>query len=45
MNLRSIANSIITSVNPNQEAVLKINSGYTVDDEGNQIPNLTETSI
>lgn len=45
MNLRGIANSIITSVNPNHEAVLKINSGYTVDDEGNQIPNLTETPI
>lgn len=45
MNLRGIANGIITSVNPNQEAILKINNGYTVDDEGNQIPNLTETPI
>lgn len=45
MNLRSIANSVITSVNPNQSAILKINEGNTVDDEGNQIPRLTETPI
>ena len=45
MNLRSIANSVITSVNPNQSAILKINEGNTVDDEGNQIPRLTETRI
>ena len=45
MNLRSIANSVITSVNPNQSAILKINEGNTVDDEGNQIPRLAETLI
>lgn len=45
MNLRGIANSVITSVNPNQQATLKINVGNTVDDAGNQIPQFDEKEI
>lgn len=45
MNLRNIANGVIAGINPNHPAVLKINDGYTVDAEGNQIPRLTEIPI
>ena len=45
MNLRGIANSVITSVNPNQKAILKINIGNMVDDTGNQIPKFEEKEI
>ena len=45
MNLRGIANGVITSVNPNQKAILKINIGNTVDATGNQIPQFDEKGI
>ena len=45
MNLRGIANSITTSVNPNQSAILRINDGYTVSDSGEQIPQYTNDPI
>ena len=45
MNLRGIANGVITSVNPNQKAILKINIGNTVDETGNQIPQFEEKEI
>ena len=45
MNLRSIANSVTTSINPNIDAILRVNEGHTVNDAGKQIPSFTETSI
>lgn len=45
MNLRGIANSVITSINPNIQATLRVNEGYTVDAAGNQIPKFSETEI
>ncbi len=45
MNLRGIANSVITSINPNIDAVLRVNEGYTVDDTGKQIPRFSEVPI
>ncbi|AOA59925.1 hypothetical protein BFG52_08135 [Acinetobacter larvae] len=45
MNLRGIANSIITAVNPNISAVLKVNDGYDVNDCGDQVPKYSEHKI
>lgn len=45
MNLSGIANSVISGVNPNQKAVLKINTGTTVDDAGKVKPCFTEQPI
>lgn len=45
MNLRGIANSVITSINPNIQATLRVNDGYTVDATGTQLPNFSETEI
>lgn len=45
MNLRGMANSIIAGVNPNQEAVLKINSGSAVDKSGAVAPCFEEKPI
>lgn len=39
MNLSAIANGITSSVNPNIEAVLKVNDGYDVDEYGVQVPS------
>ncbi|PHM61191.1 hypothetical protein [Xenorhabdus ishibashii] len=45
MNVRGIANSLITAVNPNTNAVLLTNDGYTITDSGKQIPKYTEHEI
>lgn len=45
MNLSGLANSVISGVNPNQKAVLKINTGSTVDDSGKVNPCFTEQPI
>lgn len=45
MNLSGIANSVISGVNPNQKAVLKISTGSTVDDSGKVKPCFTEQAI
>lgn len=45
MNLRNIANSITTGINPNIKATLLANEGYDIDDVGNQIPKVTEYKI
>ncbi|KLU14520.1 MULTISPECIES: hypothetical protein [Xenorhabdus] len=45
MDVRGIANSLITTVNPNISAVLLANDGYTVTDSGKQIPKYTEHEI
>lgn len=45
MNLRGMANSVTTGINPNIPATLRINDGFTVDDYGKQIPKFSETEI
>ncbi|BET96531.1 hypothetical protein [Xenorhabdus taiwanensis] len=45
MNVRGIANSLITTVNPNTNAVLLTNDGYTTTNSGKQIPKYTEHEI
>lgn len=45
MNLRNIANSVITGINPNITARLLVNQGYDVDDYGNQIPKHEEIPV
>ena len=39
MNLRAMANSITCTVNANIQATLCINQGYTITDDGTQIPS------
>ncbi|QIA76173.1 hypothetical protein [Rodentibacter caecimuris] len=39
MNLRNIANSAITAVNPNIPATLQVNQGYVTDDTGKRVSN------
>lgn len=45
MNLRNIANSVITGINPNITARLIANLGYEIDEYGNQIPKTEELQI
>ena len=45
MNLRAIANSAITSVNPNLPAVLKLNDGYTTDATGKRKSGYSEHPV
>ncbi|CDH33894.1 conserved hypothetical protein [Xenorhabdus bovienii str. Intermedium] len=45
MNIREMANSLITTVNPNINAVLVINNGYTINEAGEQIPDYSEHDI
>ncbi|WP_338805109.1 hypothetical protein WDV76_08780 [Xenorhabdus griffiniae] len=45
MNIRDIANNLITTVNPNINAVLVVNDGYTTTDSGKQIPKYSEHEI
>ena len=45
MNLSAIANGMTSSVNPNMQAILKVNDGYEVDDYGDQIPKFIEHTI
>ncbi|PIT41810.1 hypothetical protein, partial [Snodgrassella alvi] len=45
MNLRAMANGVITGVNPDQKAVLRVNTGNAVDDAGRIIPAFTEKPI
>ena len=45
MNLSAIANGMTSSVNPNMQAILKVNEGYEVDDYGDQIPKFIKHTI
>ncbi|OBX10410.1 hypothetical protein QV09_05520 [Gallibacterium salpingitidis] len=45
MDLQSIANASIVTVNPNISAVLKLNQGYTVDDTGSREPLFEEVPV
>ncbi|PHM30023.1 hypothetical protein [Xenorhabdus innexi] len=45
INVRTIANSLTTTVNPNISAILLTNDGYTISDSGKQAPKYTEHEI
>lgn len=45
MNLRAIANGSITSVNPNIQATLKVNTGVTTDDTGRRTSSFDEETV
>lgn len=45
INVRLMANTLTSIVNPNLDAVLRVNDGYDVDDYGNQIPRFIEENI
>ncbi|WP_432784681.1 hypothetical protein AAEX37_01958 [Oligella sp. MSHR50489EDL] len=45
MNLRQIANSITSGVNPNIEAIMRINTGFVVDDAGEQVASFIEEPV
>lgn len=40
--LRKIANGLTSAVNPNHNAVIKISTGFTVSEDGTQIPSYDE---
>lgn len=44
MDLRGLANSATSMINPNTPVTVKVSSGYTIGAGGKQIPNYTETS-
>ncbi|OOF84640.1 hypothetical protein BKG93_06660 [Rodentibacter ratti] len=45
MNLRAIANSAITAVNPNIPAILQVNQGYVTDDTGRRVSNYESYNV
>lgn len=45
INVRMLSNSMTSMVNPNIPAVLRVNLGYTVNDDGDQIPSFAEENI
>lgn len=45
MNLRQIANSITSGVNPNQDAVIMLNQGFDITDDGRQVPSYQEVNV
>lgn len=45
INVRSLANMATQNVNPNQVVTLEVNTGYTVDDYGNQVPSFLSQQI
>lgn len=45
INVRGLANMATQNVNPNQVVTLEVNTGYTVDDYGNQVPSFLSQLI
>ncbi|REF28687.1 hypothetical protein BDD26_3637 [Xenorhabdus cabanillasii] len=45
INVRAIANSLITTVNPNITAVLRVNDGYDIARSGKQVPKYSVHEI
>lgn len=43
MNLHAIVRSAINAVNPDQTVIVRVSTGYTVDDSGLQVPTYQET--
>lgn len=45
INVRALANAATQNVNPNTTVILQVNTGYDIDDAGNQIPTFIEENI
>ena len=45
INVRGLANMATQTVNPNMTVTLEVNTGFTVDDYGNQIPSFIAEQI
>lgn len=45
INVRALANMATQNVNPNMMVTLEVNTGFTVDDYGQQIPSFESQSI
>jgi hypothetical protein len=45
INVRGLANMATQNVNPNQVVTLEVNTGFTVDDYGNQVPSFLSEQI
>lgn len=45
INVRSLANMATQNVNPNMVVTLEVNTGYAVDDFGNQVPSFESQQI
>lgn len=45
INVRALANMATQNVNPNRTVTLQVNTGYTVDDYGVQVPSFLEEEI
>jgi len=45
INVRGLANMATQNVNPNQVVTLEVNTGFTVDDYGNQVPSFLSQQI
>lgn len=45
INVRALANTATQNVNPNTTVILQVNTGYDIDDAGNQIPTFIEENI
>lgn len=45
INVRALANMATQNVNPNRTVTLQVNTGYTVDDYGTQVPSFLEEEI
>lgn len=45
INVRRLANSMTQQVNPNIKAILRVNTGYDIDDYGNQVSSYEDLDI
>lgn len=45
INVRRMANSMTSMVNPNRDATLRVNIGFITDDAGNQKPSFDEMPV
>jgi len=45
INVRALANMATQNVNPNMEVTLEVNTGYTVNDYGEQVPSFISEPI
>lgn len=45
INVRRMANSMTSMVNPNRDAALRVNIGFIADDAGNQKPSFDEMPV
>lgn len=45
MNLRQMANNLTCGINPNIQATLRQNTGFTIGDDGSQVASYTESEV